>query len=65
MVSHIMKRWETDIADDMVKMVSPGVFNVDSSTGGYQYTVIYGNKQTAHVWTGDTTSFFANTSVLA
>ena len=45
MVPHIMKRWETDMADDMVKMVFPGVFNVDSSTGGYQYTVIFGNEQ--------------------
>ena len=32
------------MADDMVKMVSPGVSNVHSTTRGYQYTVIFGNE---------------------
>ncbi len=41
-----MKRWESDIANDMVQLVSSGVFDVQSSAGGNRYKVIFGDDHT-------------------
>jgi hypothetical protein len=40
-----MKRWESDINSSMVKMVFSGVFKVQSSMGGIEYTVSFGDKR--------------------
>ena len=45
MVTHIMKRWESDIKNDMVRMISSGIFNVQSSTGENQYRITFGDNQ--------------------
>jgi hedgehog interacting protein len=40
-----MKRWETYIEEDMVKVISSGVFEVQSSTGKNWYIVTFGDNE--------------------
>ena len=45
MVSHIMKRWETDISTEHISIATPGVFDVKRGWGKQSYEVRYGDDK--------------------